>query len=224
MSPRLGLGVTKRRFAVTGVSVVLTAICLLLAGCGSGSGSPAKQRRAGVQIGAKIPTSLLAGLRPIGRGPRFQPAASGPVIGSCKPTLGRRAAAHIEVFGANRVVLLAAGIGTRAPRTFIDGRLTRAGCFGALVTIDPTGTVYFRPSAHLTLGDVFRSWGQVLSTDRIADFSGGMTRAYAGGVRWRGAPGAVPLRAGAEIVVEIGPYVPPHKHFAFTPDPQEGMR
>jgi len=204
--------------------VIVGGACVLLASCGGGAAAPAKQRRAGVGIGGKIPASLLAGERPIGRGPRFQPPDAGHVIGRCESTLGRRRAAHIEVFAANKVVLLAAGIGTGPRRDFTDGRLTRAGCFGALVTLDPTGTVYFAALAHLTLADVFKAWGQTLTSRRVASFTGGRTTVYVDGIRWRGAPGGVPLRSGAEVVIEIGPHVPPHKRFVFAPQPPASMR
>jgi dihydroxyacid dehydratase/phosphogluconate dehydratase len=34
---------------------------------------------------------------------------------------------------------------------------------------------------------------------------------------WPGAPGAVPLTRHAEIVLEVGPHVPPHSSYAFPP-------
>jgi hypothetical protein len=172
----------------------------------------------------KIPASLLAGMRPIGRGPRFHPPVSGPVPGRCDRTLGVRLAAHIEVFGANRVVLLAAGIGSAAPREFRDGTLTEASCFGDVVTLDPTGVVYFRAHSGVTLGTVFRAWGEPLTATRVASFSGGRTQTYVGGRLWHGAASAVPLTSAAEIVVEIGPHVPPHRRFAFTPAPSPQTR
>lgn len=208
----------------------LLCAALLLAGCGASRAAPAKQRRAGVEgnIGggteAGIPASLRAGLRTIGRGPRFHLPITGTVPGRCEPTLGPRAAAHIEVFGANQVVLLPAGIGTAPRRHFAFGSLTQARCFGDLVTLDPTGTVYFRPDSRLTLGTAFRAWGEPLTTTRIASFTGGRTATYVDGKAWGGAPSAVPLTPGAEIVVEIGPHVPPHRHFVFLPAPSSRMR
>jgi hypothetical protein len=178
----------------------------------------------GVWVGGKIPASLLAGVRPIGRGPRFQPPISGTVPGRCQRKLGVRLAAHIEVFGANRVVLLAAGIGSAAPREFRDGRLTEAGCFGDLVTLDPTGVVFFRAHSGVTLGTVFRAWGQPLTPTQVASFRGGNTQTYVDGKLWHRAPSAVPLTSGAEIVVEIGPHVPPHRHFVFAPSPSPRTR
>ena len=95
--------------------------------------------------------------------------------------MGRRIAAHVELFGAGRVILIAAGIGTAPPRRSVAGRITRARCFGSLVTLDPTGTVYARPGQRLTLPDLFGAWGQRLSPTRIASFSGGRVRVYVDG-------------------------------------------
>jgi hypothetical protein len=217
----LGLIAFAIRFAGTRAATAAAA-ATLLAGCGSTATSAAvsvKLRRAD----AGIPKSLLAGERPIGRGPRFTPQATGPVPGPCEPRLGPRAAAHIEVFGENKVVLLATGIGTQGPRRTVAGRIIRARCFGKLVTLDPTGTVYFRPNSGATVGDLFTAWGQPLSATRIASFTGSSVSVYVNGRRRRGAAQSVPLRAGDEIVLEVGPHVPPHKHFTFPPPPAAAM-
>ena len=195
---------------------MLVGLCLLLAACGSSE--PRHSNSGG------IPSSLLAGVRPIGHGPRFQPPLRGPAVGACRTHLGRRVQAHIELFGANRVVLLATGIGTRAPRRIADGRLSRARCFGAIVTLDPTGIVYFRPGTALTVGDLFRAWGQPLSRKRIASFSGRAVQVYVNGHPSSLSPRSLPLTQEAEIVLEIGPHVPPHSHFAFPPQPSPELR
>jgi hypothetical protein len=127
---------------------------------------------------------------------------------------------HVEVFAANRVVLLPAGIGTRPPRGFSAGRISRARCYGALVTLEPTGVVLVRAEARLRLDDLFRAWGQPLSRARLASFSTGAARrvaVFVDGRRWRAAPGEVPLRRHSEIVLEVGPYVPPHPSYTFPP-------
>jgi hypothetical protein len=126
----------------------------------------------------------------------------------------------VEVFAADRVLLLPAGIGTRPPRDILDGRVTRAACYGQLVTLDPTGVALVRPGAQLTLGALFRSWGQPLSPTRLASFSapaGSRVAVFVDGRAWRGTPAAVPLTRHAEIVLEIGPHVPPHLSYAFPP-------
>jgi hypothetical protein len=169
---------------------------------------------------ASIPRALLSEARPIGTGPRFTLPASGPVAGQCQPSLGPRVGVHVEVFAANRVLLLPAGIGARPPWEKLNGRITSAGCFGALVTLDPTGLVLVRPGARLKLADLFRSWGEPLSGTRLASFSaqaGTQVAVFVNGRPWRGASAAVPLARHAEIVLEVGPHVPPHSSYAFPP-------
>jgi hypothetical protein len=184
---------------------------LLAAGCGAAASRTPR---------SALPAALVREARPIGHGPRFHPPDRGPVLGRCRSSLGRRYEVHVEVFAANRVLLLASGIGTRPPRTRAEGRITRAGCYGALVTLEPTGVVLVRPGSGLRLAALFRSWGQPLAERRLASFRASRPRSvqvFVGGRRWRGSPGRVPLRPRAEIVLEIGPYVPPHASYDFPP-------
>jgi hypothetical protein len=142
------------------------------------------------------------------------------VVGPCRPRLGLRHGVHVEIFAANRVVLLAAGLGTKPPLRRSEGRIVAASCYGSLVTLEPTGVVLVRPGAGLTLAAVFRSWGQPLSRTRLASFAAGHGKdveVFVGGRRWAGRPGAVPLRTHAEIVLEVGPRVPPHGRYTFPP-------
>ena len=203
-------------------ALALLAILAGLAGCGDQArpAAPAKPRR----DGAGIPASLLAAERPIGRGERFHPSVTGAVPGQCTPTLGRRIASHVELFGAGQVILISAGVGTAPPRRSFAGRITGARCFGSVVTLDPTGTVYSRPGRRLTLADLFSAWGQPLSDTRIGSFTGGPVRVYVDGRAQPGSPLTVPLGAHAEIVLEVGPAVPPHRRFVFPPNPAPGTR
>lgn len=196
--------------ALTGVAA---CAALVLAGCGS-SAPMAGTASSGV------PADLLAQARPIGHGARFHPPATGPVLGSCKSTLGARVGTHVELFAENRVVLIAAGIGTRPPVRFSAGRIATARCYGDLVTLEPTGVVLVRRGARLTLGDLFRSWGQPLSTHQLASFPAGpgqTVRVFVDGRPRDGEPGSVPLSPHAEIVLEVGPHVPPHASYTFPP-------
>lgn len=198
-----------------GAALLLGVVAV--AGCGSATSSSSA---AAGQSGARLPAALVAGRRPIGHGARFQPPALGPVVGRCRPALGRRVGVHVELFAADRVVLVAAGIGTRPPRAVSAGRIARAGCYGDLVTLEPTGVVQVRAGANLRLADLFRSWGQPLSERRLATFAtpaGTRVAVFVDGRPWRGSPGSVPLRAHAEIVLETGPYVPPHRTYTFPP-------
>jgi hypothetical protein len=161
-----------------------------------------------------VPAALAREARPIGRGPGFHPPASGPVLGDCRRRLGVRIGVHVELFAANRVVLIAAGIGARPPLRHDAGRVTAARCFGELVTVDPTGVVLIPPGGRLTLGDLFRSWGQPLSERRMASFRGPV-RVYVDGRPTAANPVGVRLVPHAEIVLEVGPYVPPHSAYRF---------
>jgi hypothetical protein len=71
-------------------------------------------------------------------------------------------------------------------------------------------------ATNLTLGHLFAVWGQPLSRMRMAGFRG-RVRAYLDGRRWSGAPGAIPLRRHAQIVLEVGTHVPPHSTYRFPP-------
>jgi hypothetical protein len=189
-----------------------------LTGCGSGGSTPPSPVQP-PQAQAP-PPALLAQARPIGRGARFEPPATGRPLGACTRTLGPRTGVHVEVFAANRVVLIAAGVGTLPPRSFSSGRIARAACYGSLVTLDPTGLVLVRPGTRPTVADLFGSWGQPLTSRRLASFSAGrgaMVRVYVDGRRWHGSVLDVPLRRHAEIVLEVGPYVPPHHAYTFPP-------
>jgi hypothetical protein len=187
----------------------------VLCGCGS-SGAPQPQLDAAIH-------ALQRESRPIGRGPRFQSAATGPVIGPCRRKPGRRSEVHVELFAENRVVLVPAGIGVRGPVRRSAGRIIAARCFGRLVTVDPTGVVLVAPGATRapsTLAALFRSWGEPLSARRLAGFRApahGDVRLYVDGRRRLGPPGGLALRTHAEIVLEVGPFVEPHRRYAFAP-------
>jgi hypothetical protein len=189
----------------------LATLAALLAGCG------ADMRPAST---AELPRSLVLQARPVGRGPRFQPGVSGPVVGVCRPRLGPRYGSHIELFAENRVVIVPAGIGTLPPRTELSGRITSARCYGELATLEPTGLVLVRPGSRATVAGLFHAWGQPLSTVRLGPFgapSGTRVRVFVDGRAWRAAPGAVLLARHAVIVLEVGPYVPPHVSYRFPP-------
>jgi hypothetical protein len=193
-----------RRPAASALAALVVAS--VTAGCGSA--------RSG------IPLALIRQARPIGHGARFHPPATGSVIGACRRSLGPRLGVHVEVFAANRVVLVAAGIGMRPPLRRSAGRISGARCYGALVTLEPTGVVLVRPGVTLTVSALFRAWGQPLSARRLVSFGTGGAApvvAFVDGRRWDGPPGDVPLEHHSEIVLEIGPHVPPHSGYHFPP-------
>jgi hypothetical protein len=207
-------GLAARVARAVRIAVLPMAAAAVVSACAS------SQPTARPSATASIPRALLSEARPIGTGPRFTLPASGPVAGACQRSLGPRVGVHVEVFAANRVLLLPAGIGARQPWKVLDGRITSAPCYGALVTLDPTGLVLVRPGAGLTLADLFRSWGEPLSRTRLTSFSapaGTQVAVFVDGRRLNAAPPSVPLTRHAEIVLEVGPHVPPHSSYAFPP-------
>jgi hypothetical protein len=156
-----------------------------------------KRWLASVLVAAPIPT-------PIGFGPRYQlpPGPPGHTRLACGSVDGPRQLAHVELFAKRRALLLPAGIGAVK------------GCAYPVRTTSPTGVVEYLAAARPTLGDVFDVWGQPLTARGFAGFRGAVS-AWVGGRRWRGNPRAIPLRRHAEIVVEVGGYIPPHHFFLF---------
>ena len=159
---------------------------------------------------------------PIGAGPRYHPpAAPAPVLrGSplgrfgCEATPTPRTRVHVEVFANRRVLIVPAGIGMAAPLVQDGAYVVRARCSYAVRTRAPTGVVEVVRGRAVTIGDLFHVWGQPLMRGRMAGFDG-RVRAYVAGTRWRGDVRAIPLRPHAQIVLEVGGYVPPHRFFLF---------
>jgi hypothetical protein len=103
---------------------------------------------------------------------------------------------HLELFANRRVIIVPAGI-----------------CGNALRTSTPTGVVEVA-AQRATLGDLFRVWGQMLASRRLLSFRG-TTLAFVDGRRRRGDPRGIRLTKHAQIVLEIGGYVPPHPSYLF---------
>jgi hypothetical protein len=121
---------------------------------------------------------------------------------------------HVEVFANRRVLIVPAGIGMAAPLVHDGAYVVRARCSYAVRTRAPTGVVEVVRGRAATIGDLFRVWGQPLTPGRMAGFHG-RVHAYVAGTRWRGDVRAIPLRPHAQIVLEVGGYVPPHRFFLF---------
>jgi hypothetical protein len=132
---------------------------------------------------------------PIGVGPRFHPPASPHACGAPRPRTVDRV--HLELFAQGRVVI-------------VPGRI----CARGLRTTAPTGVVEVPRGARVTLGDFFRAWTQPLSRSRLLTFSG-RVYAFVSGEPWRGDVRAIPLTRHAQIVLEVGPRIPPHRFFLF---------
>lgn len=146
---------------------------------------------------------------PIGPGPRYRPAAvarAGAPVGAltCGPA-GKTFRVHVELFAGRRVIVVPSGIG-----------VARGGCVYPVRTLAPTGVVEVASGTKVSLGDLFRVWGRRLGVRGLLSFrSASPVRAYVGGKRVDGPPASVPLTPGAQIVLELGAYVPPHPSFLF---------
>ena len=178
---------------------------------------------AGSAFGADTGPPLVP--TPIGVGPayRLQPDSTAvrsglPVRGlTCTRTSPTRFRVHLELFANRRRADLPAGIGV-APPLRRDGAYVLGGrCLYQVRTREPTGVVEVASARPLTVGDLFRVWGQPLGPRRLAGFrSSGPVLVFVGGRRIGGDPRAVPLRRHAEIVLEIGGYIPPHRSYLFA--------
>lgn len=156
---------------------------------------------------------------PIGVGYAYHPGA-GSVSGSairglrCARAEPPRFGVHLELFANRRVVLLPSGIGVAPPRTLVGGVVTLGRCSYPIRTADPTGLIQVAAGARATLGDLFAVWGRKLGPGRLLGFRGAV-QAYVGGLPLQGDPRLLALTRHAEIVLEIGGYVPPHQGYLF---------
>jgi hypothetical protein len=159
---------------------------------------------------------------PIGSSPKYRLPAAPTAVERAAPVVGLtclrgepRELAHVELFADKRVLLLPAGIGMAAPLRRHGAYVTGARCSYAVRTTDPTGVVEFVAAKRPTLATLFAVWGQPLAADRLAGFRGSVS-AWVGGHRWHGSVASIPLRRHAEIVLELGGYIPPHTFFLFS--------
>ena len=198
-------------FAVR-TSLFLLAL-IVCPGCGTDTSAPAPVSAA---IDPKV--ARQEGLIPtaIGRGPEFVPPAVAPEGDCSTGPLQGRSRAHLELFGRRHAVVIPAGIGLGPPLQHShSSRITGAACRADARTLDPAGVIDF-DRTDLTLGDLFAIWGEPLGPRRMASFRGPVT-AFVAGRRATGDPAAIPLRDGAQIVLEVGGYIPPHRSFLFPP-------
>jgi len=160
---------------------------------------------------------------PIGVGAAFHPPATSPEVGrgvpvadlACTSGEQARVGAHLEVFAAGRVVVVPAGIGIAPPFSRQGPYVLVGRCSYPARTREPTGVIELVRGRHLTLGAFFRLWGQPLGRRRVAGFGGGRVRVYVNGHVRRVDPRWLRLRRHDQVVVQIGPYVQPHRSYRF---------
>ena len=133
----------------------------LAAGCGGAR--PTRHRH---------PATLLAAGATDRQGRRLSPAAGG--TGGGRMRSEPRARARRARRGVRRQPRRdRRGRDRRGGPTDVSGgTVTRARCYGDLVTLDPTGVVLVRRNAA-ALCRLFRAWGQPLSSGRLASFRAG---------------------------------------------------
>jgi hypothetical protein len=187
-----------------------------------------RRARVGVASGAAVlalATSASAGdpiPTPIGVGPRFHPGPTSPAVARARPAGGlacgaavrKRVRAHVELFARRRVVIVPAGIGVAPPLVLRNGFVARGRCSYPIRTVEPTGVVEVDAALGATVGDLFAVWGRRLAPNRLLTFSG-RVQAFVAGKRWHRDPRRIPLRRHAQIVLEVGGYVPPHRSYLF---------
>lgn len=200
---------------------------LIVSGCGEGQlglvqrRSPTKTGDPRLDFAAAIASS-----RRVGRGPLFQPGPwtrgvqrGQPVEGMrCRSRQALGALAHVELFAANHVVVVPAGIGVAPPVQRRDARIVGESCSYPLRTLEPTGLLLMGGRSGYTLGDLFGLWGEPLSASGMAGFRAAehdRVAVFIDGVRWKGSPSQAPLSGDAQVTVEVGPYVPPHARYLF---------
>jgi hypothetical protein len=155
---------------------------------------------------------------PVGRGPEFLPASRPPLPALCEPgPLEGSARAHVELFARRRVVVVPAAIGLGRPLRVRHGRVIDARCRAEVRTLEPTGVLEL-DGEGLRLRDLFRVWREPLGPMQLLSFRGPVS-VYVAGRRVEGDPRDVPLTDGAQIVVETGGHVPPHREYRFPPRP-----
>jgi hypothetical protein len=135
---------------------------------------------------------------------------------TCSATNPLRFRVHLELFARRLVLLVPAGIGISPPLRQDRAYVLGGRCVYPLRTHEPTGVIEVASTQPLRLGDVFRVWGQPLAPRRLAGFrSAQRLLAFVNGRRFPGDPRTIRLRPHAEIVLEIGGYVPPHTSYLF---------
>ena len=116
--------------------------------------------------------------------------------------------------GAGKSILLDAlglALGSRA-----DTALVRSGEDGATVSAEIELPGDHPAHALLREQGIEADAGEPVIVRRTLKSDGG-SRAFVGGDEWRGDLSGIPLRRHAQIVLEVGGFVAPHRRYGFPP-------
>jgi len=188
------------------IGALAAVVALIAAGSGgaAGTGDPA---------GPEGP--------PVEHGRALAPAAAplpGQTVDGIQCQSSEQALFHIHarltvyVGGRSRSVPYGIGIGDPQTTPTPAGRFVTAGsCFAWLHTHVADGIIHIESPVRRTylLGDFFDIWKQPLSATRAGPARGPVV-AFVNGKRWRGNPRNIPLKAHAQIQLDVGrPLVAP---------------
>ncbi len=113
--------------------------------------------------------------------------------------------AHLALFYKGRQLAIPYGIGIVKPFGVDHGFVGSASAIYWLHTHDATGIIHIESPDNrtYTLGQFFDVWGEPLSAGAVGGLKGEV-RAYVDGQRFMGDPRDIPLKAHAEITLEVG--------------------
>ena len=126
---------------------------------------------------------------------------------------------HVALFDHGKLIQVPRLIGFSANPSLPEG-----GCLYWIHTHDTSGIIHVETpevqapgGGRYTLGMVFDIWGEPLTRDGVAGFSGPVT-AYVNGEKYDGDLRAIPLMSHQEITLEVGtPLIPP-PNYTFPPN------
>ena len=207
------------------VVVIIAAVGIVLAvsggksPAGEGGGTPALKLGPVSQLGTLTPAPAAGSPGPEGVPvPAAAPLASaaGGAAGTTVDGISCQSSeqtifhihAHLTVFvnGAPRQIPAAIGIpGAQAQATPQGPYIGSGTCFYWLHTHAADGIIHIESPVHrvYTLGNFFDEWGQPLGPGQVGPATGHVVALYNGQV-YQGNPRDIPLRAHAQIQLEVG--------------------